>query len=244
MSSMEDKQTCVRLIRAVKARPCLYDYTLGQFSEKYVTDQAWEEVAQETGMNAYKCKEKWKNMKIVLKRHLRKGVIKRRRKYYLYDYLRFVIPFMKVNDPQTYVSRPVSDIVQNTTDEDPLLAEPQIQTAETSTKCSSPTISFEIQNNSSLIDHTYNNETVVQNKNRNMSEEHCEMQETEMELISSRKKQEEEAKKSFLMSLLPDLYLMNGQQTRFFKKCVLETVEQILDGHNQNILENSNYSPM
>ncbi|XP_045461352.1 uncharacterized protein LOC123671513 isoform X2 [Harmonia axyridis] len=196
-------------------------------------------------LNVYKCKEKWRNMKIVLKRHLRKGVIKRRRKYYLFDYLRFVIPFMKVVNPEIYgqSSNINEEMEKYTITSDPLPEATENNPPELSATSPTSMTCFDSQNHVSLIDHTYNNDSMIQNQFEyhipvhsednsrigKVSEATADTKESYIELNNNRKKQEEEAKKAFLMSLLPDLNLMNGQQTRYFKKRVLEAVDEILD---------------
>ncbi|XP_075238636.1 uncharacterized protein LOC142334465 [Lycorma delicatula] len=95
----DTKQNIVSFIQCVQKYPALYDYTLSSYRSDE-QEKAWLEVANQMGENPATCKEKWKNLRACLCRHLRTQVNSTwKRPYYLAEHMKFVIPFTKYGRP-------------------------------------------------------------------------------------------------------------------------------------------------
>ncbi|XP_044745872.1 uncharacterized protein LOC123307573 [Coccinella septempunctata] len=235
---MTDREFCLKLIRAVKSRPVLYDYNEEDYGLKNITDKVWEEVAEEIGGEVGLCKDKWRNMKTVFTRHLKKTNFNSNISYHYYEDLKFLLPFIKrpvvvqdkpniCNDIQiVYTSSPPKDSLND--------AEPPNHIVYKTELIHSDTLDIDVKHND-LFQTYYQTEAfstqsprVGQSTNKRKRNENLSADE---EISEERRKLEEDSKKAFLLSLLPDVNLMDRQQTRRFKKRVLEIVDGIFRSH-------------
>lgn len=89
----------LKLVGEVEKRPALYNFKLPEFTRKSVTDQLWQEVADEMEMPVIEVKEKWRNLRSVYMRKLRHGSEGKKKAYYLENAMKFCLPFIKFNNP-------------------------------------------------------------------------------------------------------------------------------------------------
>ncbi|XP_004525091.1 uncharacterized protein LOC101455277 [Ceratitis capitata] len=97
-----NKKILIRLVQSVEKYPCLYDNTLKEYSKREYTERAWIEVAEELSSTPDVVREKWKVVRSVFVRRLKQlhmgELIK---PYYLHEYMQFVVPFLqKPWDPE------------------------------------------------------------------------------------------------------------------------------------------------
>jgi hypothetical protein len=154
---------------------------------------------------------------------------KRKNPYYLNDMMQFVIPFLKpaTSDVSGNVPSPASIEKQNTETED-----------------------FETGNDGSNIDHVDDEPPVQQEAQRKKNvgsgalstmkrkQEMSDVEKTFIAYCKSRtnKDKEDDPRKSFLISLLPDLCAMTDQEMGQFKRRVMTLIDNILDKRSTSTL--------
>lgn len=238
----DDPQTNMAFVASVRRHPVLYDYTLPGHSSREHQDEAWQRVALECNDSVGNCKERWKNLRASLCRHLRQqqaaGQGQRPKKpYYLAEHMEFVVPFTKTRpatmgsinnamvdsgfDPMDYID----EVKQEVDDEDGSSQ----QRGETS-----------VEGSLSVDD-----DVIVQNSLGSSWADHGDgpavLQVLDGPLTTSSKKRKllatradtlesyaDEADLNFLKSLLPDMALMTARQKNSFKMAVLTAIEKIV----------------
>uniref|UniRef100_A0A034W5S2 Transcription factor Adf-1 n=1 Tax=Bactrocera dorsalis TaxID=27457 RepID=A0A034W5S2_BACDO len=53
----------VKLIKAVKRHPCLFDRSSTDFRNQYLKEEAWVAAAISTGASVEQCKQRWKSLR-------------------------------------------------------------------------------------------------------------------------------------------------------------------------------------
>ncbi|XP_050316188.1 uncharacterized protein LOC126750584 [Anthonomus grandis grandis] len=81
------------------------------YSNRHVQEKAWNEVGKEINETGAACKEKWKNLRSAYTRHLRQkppsgSSAQTKKKYYLADYLDFLLPFTKSRQQKGSIPSP------------------------------------------------------------------------------------------------------------------------------------------
>lgn len=165
------------------------------------------------------CKERWKNIRTVFLRHLRKippsgSAQGLQKKYYLEDALQFLVPFVKSGRKQT------GNLTKNN-DIDTPLEESTIEFEETGTNSNTE---HQVQ-----INNTRLNSSTTATKRRSA----VDMEQSLADYFEAKRanvitKQTENADQKFLLSLLPDIELMNSNQKRKCKLQFLEVIDKIL----------------
>ncbi|XP_022117734.2 uncharacterized protein LOC110995070 [Pieris rapae] len=98
----------VDFVRIIEQYPCLYNYTLAEYSRKDVTDQAWSEVSHLTNTSVPECQVKWRNIRNGFVRSLKSIPHGKQKKlYHLHDEMQFIVPFLKTLVPEK--TNPKSD---------------------------------------------------------------------------------------------------------------------------------------
>ncbi|XP_063629194.1 uncharacterized protein LOC134800639 [Cydia splendana] len=96
---MNEQTLNIKFVQEVEKYPCLYNYTLGDYSRKDATEKAWSEVGKIFNLTHSQCKEKWKNLRAVFVRHTKPAPSgsssKYKKPYYLADAMQFTIPYIK-----------------------------------------------------------------------------------------------------------------------------------------------------
>ncbi|XP_075979482.1 uncharacterized protein LOC142978795 [Anticarsia gemmatalis] len=198
-----DKST--QLVKAVENFPCLYNFNLFDYLKKDVTDEAWSEVANQTQLTVSECKEKWKNLRYGLLRSLRPnpdGTVKK--KYYLHEEMEFVLPFIKTSRHETPIQlmdEVVLDMnIGNEQDSEYSSGHPHYQ---------------ELENSEPPKKKSRPNDICTQKLQQN-STGHDDFY--------------DDARKMFLLSLLPEINAFTEFQMRVFRRKVFNLIDEIGDG--------------
>lgn len=51
MSKMAEQSLNIRLVQEVEKYPCLYDYTLNEYSRKDITEKSWNAIGKELNLS-------------------------------------------------------------------------------------------------------------------------------------------------------------------------------------------------
>lgn len=167
-------------------------------------------------------------------RHLKLGPSggKRKKPYYLNDMLQFVIPYLKpaTADISGNIPSPPSRENQSTEIEDAEIGNDDTD-VDIGDK-SPPTQSVEQEPKRKM---SVGSEGLSKKKSK---KELSEVDKTFIEFCNRRsnKEKEDDPKKAFLISLLPDLRSMNDQEMRQFKRRVLALIDEIIDNRPASAL--------
>uniref|UniRef100_A0A182N3Y2 MADF domain-containing protein n=1 Tax=Anopheles dirus TaxID=7168 RepID=A0A182N3Y2_9DIPT len=89
----------------VKARPCLFDSSSPEYKQTALQDKAWASVSELVGEGVDTCKKRWRNLRCCMTRYLKSvrdnnelASNARRKPYYLYHHMQFVLPHLKMRD--------------------------------------------------------------------------------------------------------------------------------------------------
>uniref|UniRef100_A0A2M4CIX7 Putative alcohol dehydrogenase transcription factor myb/sant-like protein n=1 Tax=Anopheles darlingi TaxID=43151 RepID=A0A2M4CIX7_ANODA len=103
--TQDDQQFNIDFVGAVKKHFCLFDSNSPEYKQAVMQDKAWQAVSQEVGESVDTCKKRWRNLRCCMTRYLKSvrdntdlAANGRRKPYYLYNYMKFVIPYLKVKD--------------------------------------------------------------------------------------------------------------------------------------------------
>lgn len=101
----EDQQFNIAFVAAVKKHPCLFDSNSTEYKQAQVQDNAWQEVSATMSESVDLCKKRWRNLRCCMTRYLKSvrdnadsGSNVRRKPYYLYNHMQFVVPYLKMKD--------------------------------------------------------------------------------------------------------------------------------------------------
>lgn len=101
----EDQQFNIAFVAAVKKHPCLFDSNSTEYKQAQVQDGAWQEVSATMSESVDLCKKRWRNLRCCMTRYLKSvrdnadsGSNVRRKPYYLYNHMQFVVPYLKMKD--------------------------------------------------------------------------------------------------------------------------------------------------
>ncbi|XP_011187038.1 uncharacterized protein LOC105215005 isoform X1 [Zeugodacus cucurbitae] len=97
-----NKQINIRLVQTVEKYPCLYNNTLKEYSKLSFTEGAWVEVAEELSSTPDVVKERWKVFRSIFVRRLKKMHMGELIKpYYLHEHMQFLLPYLRKSwDPE------------------------------------------------------------------------------------------------------------------------------------------------
>ncbi|XP_037935926.1 putative uncharacterized protein DDB_G0291608 [Teleopsis dalmanni] len=104
MSRKDDPVFNVKFVQLIEKQPCLWNSTLPAYSKKDETERAWQEIASETKYSVRNCREKWRTIRSSFLRSLkpsRTSTGRGKRKYYLFKYLQFLVPYTKTRTKAT-----------------------------------------------------------------------------------------------------------------------------------------------
>ncbi|KAG8245826.1 hypothetical protein J6590_098281 [Homalodisca vitripennis] len=97
-----EQQENIKFAQFIEQFVCLYDHNNKSYSNRVVTDKAWQAVADEFKLTVKQCKEKWKNIRTVFRRHIFTKPVSgaggsSKKEYYLADVLQYLVPILKGN---------------------------------------------------------------------------------------------------------------------------------------------------
>lgn len=101
----EDQQFNIAFVAAVRKHPCLFDSNSTEYKQAQVQDNAWQEVSGTVSESVDLCKKRWRNLRCCMTRYLKSVRDNadstnnvRRKPYYLYNHMQFVVPYLKMKD--------------------------------------------------------------------------------------------------------------------------------------------------
>ncbi|XP_026750603.2 uncharacterized protein LOC113511187 [Galleria mellonella] len=254
---MAEQLLNLKFVREVEKRPCLYNYTIGEYSRRDLTENAWAEIGREVNLSGNECKEKWKNLRAVFVRHMKPFLTgtktKPKKPYYLADAMQFALPYIKSLYPRSdemHIQPQVEVYDEGESNWQPpdnemsppsvvspqhsFVASPGSPQSSISPMPSSPKIS---QQSSKIIakreemdeDYVYPSwHQPYQNRKTSRKE----VSQLDNEYFQSKRSKvdsiQHEANKMYLLSLLPDVDHMTPSQTRTFKRKVIDLIDNIL----------------
>ncbi|KAJ8716278.1 hypothetical protein PYW08_013563 [Mythimna loreyi] len=234
----------IQLINQIEQYEFLYNFNLPQYNRKDMVEEAWANIAANTNMSISDCKEKWRNIRSSFLRSMKPSGLKVKKPYYLTDYLKFILPFLKPTtgiesaDDSQYDSPQHtndSDIVVNFIKEEPTDGDNEEH----------------VENNADngiLSDLLTRNKATVLRKRRRfvpMRKNYSESLRPRMKPVSSTCSRNyitpdlnsttnnNSAMKMFLMSLLPEIETMTEEQIRLFKIKSMLLIDEIKVNYNQ-----------
>lgn len=224
----------VLFVQTIEQYPCLYNQTLSEYSRKDVVERAWNEVARQMKWPVSYCKEKWKNIRNGFVRSLKlaaSGSSTRQKKpYYLHDVMQFVLPFVK----------PAS----NTRISGSQLSPPTVETIIEETKHDDA----DTDDDTRAFLSAQKDDPLAGRQNKRVKP--CASDVDQLCANCSQQNASnphaDDYRKSFLISLLPDVHRLSDDEMREFKMKVLMVLDEILvrqqHGHATQAA-NRNFSP-
>ncbi|EAT35328.1 AAEL012501-PA [Aedes aegypti] len=104
----EDQAFNITFVGEVKKHPCLFDSNSTEYKQAPVQDKAWIALSASVGESVDMCKKRWRNLRCCMTRYLKSvrdnvdnNSSLRRKPYYLYNHMQFVIPYLKMKDGET-----------------------------------------------------------------------------------------------------------------------------------------------
>ncbi|XP_036347516.1 uncharacterized protein LOC118756887 [Rhagoletis pomonella] len=222
----------VNFVQLIENRACLYNNNLQEYSNKNITERAWSEIAQQINWSVAECKEKWRNIRNGFVRSLKPppsgSSSKIKKKYYLHEVMQFVLPYVKpVQHAEQTGNITLSDWDVHHAEE--------VTTMEDGHESD---ITFETAQNTSTS-------TGQKRKRKKGSAGNDEVEEAVLGYITNRnaKKTEDDSRKLFLLSLLPDVNSLSAARFRQFKIRSLLLVEDLLKNENEEFILPNQASP-
>ncbi|KAK9505847.1 hypothetical protein O3M35_009820 [Rhynocoris fuscipes] len=252
----QDPSYSLNLIECVEKYPCLYDFNLGEYSVRDITNAAWERVAAEMKDSAANCRKYWRHLRIVFGRNLKKDPYNQNHctvtKSIIQEKMKFLIPFMKINDTENVsiqrhslpvnlkeepddLSSPISTLIgdnsldyHDNNDIDKTIAAQRLNEDVTQTINSDEQRLWlsNVNRNEEFSNHNSYKDNIEPEKKKRKFENSHNNNIYYKNSISN--EHQENYRKHYLISLLPDVEEMNSQQFRLFRKKVDEIIAEIL----------------
>uniref|UniRef100_A0A453YXL5 MADF domain-containing protein n=1 Tax=Anopheles gambiae TaxID=7165 RepID=A0A453YXL5_ANOGA len=100
--SPEDQSFNITFVWEVKKHPCLFDSSNPDYKQQTLQERAWQAVSDAVGEGVDTCKKRWRNLRCCMTRYqksVRDNPDQARRKpYYLYSHMQFVLPYLKARE--------------------------------------------------------------------------------------------------------------------------------------------------
>ncbi|XP_055535705.1 uncharacterized protein LOC129724653 [Wyeomyia smithii] len=104
----EDQQFNISFVAEVKKHPCLFNSSSTEYKQVQVQDKAWQAVSASVNESVDMCKKRWRNLRCCMTRYLKSvrdntdnASNFRRKPYYLFNHMQFVIPYLKMKDGES-----------------------------------------------------------------------------------------------------------------------------------------------
>ncbi|KAM3961416.1 uncharacterized protein ACR2FA_004529 [Aphomia sociella] len=252
---MTEQLLNLKFVREVEKRPCLYNCTISEYSRRDLTENAWAEVGREVNLTGYEAKEKWKNLRAVFVRRMRPYVmgtkIKSKKPYYLAEAMQFALPYVKALFPNPG-EMPIQTQLEVYDENESSWHMPECEVSESvaspqhsmppgspqsSSSSPSPQISLQSYQSGKIIQkkedtdegfkysvpwHQPHQSTKISRK------EDSQIEDGELLQPKRTKSLQHEANKMFFLSLLPDVDQLTPNQTKTFKRRVIDLVDEFL----------------
>ncbi|CAG9861563.1 unnamed protein product [Phyllotreta striolata] len=114
----EDVSSTIAFVKLIERNPCLWNYSLEDYSRLDITGAAWKSIAGQLDDTEYNCRCRWKNIRSAFGRSIKLAIEgKSKKPYYLSNYLSFLLPFIKNSgNKRSATPRKVDDEEESTTD--------------------------------------------------------------------------------------------------------------------------------
>ncbi|KAJ8954022.1 hypothetical protein NQ318_004315 [Aromia moschata] len=233
---MEDL-TNIRFVQVVEKYSVLYDHSDDNYSNRHAQEMAWNLVGTEMNQSGSVCKEKWKNIRSAYTRYLRQKSDSNtsvKKRYYLAEYLNFLLPFTKSRSVRNRVYSPPSAGDEGNSfpsDEDGEFEDGKFQAV---------SIKWEECNENRDSDNENRDEAsankISQNEHTEKRKEvdpldTCQPHAVDHFSFSAKRRHVENVEDAdflFLKSLLPDVRRMSARQKFEFKYKTMKLIDEIL----------------
>ncbi|XP_034833602.1 uncharacterized protein [Maniola hyperantus] len=199
------------LAQAVAKFPCLYKSDTLNYLRRPLTEQAWIKISKETNLTVQECKERWKHLRYGLVRSLRPtrhGFAKK--KYYLYNNMKFLIPYLGTSGTNSN---------QKTIKHDEELEEFHDEDQEDPLEHDKfDNITHVVETYLSDDEESINKKSKINETQYNQSEQDKEIQTYTFE---------EEPRRMFLLSLLPEIADFSEDQMKTFRRKIFGLLDEI-----------------
>ncbi|KAM3961446.1 uncharacterized protein ACR2FA_004561 [Aphomia sociella] len=251
---MTEQLLNLKFVREVEKRPCLYNYTMGEYSRRDLTENAWAEVGNEVNLTGHECKEKWKNLRAVFVRHMKPYLTgtttKPKKPYYLADAMQFTLPFVKTLYPRSG-DLPIETQLEVYDESESSWHMPECEVSESvtspqqslppgspqSSSSSSPAQTSQQSGQTGKIIHKkedadegfeYSVPWHQPQPRKTSRKEDSQLEDGEYFQSKRAKTLQHESNKMFFLSLLPDVDQMSPNQARTFKRKLIELIDEFL----------------
>ncbi|CAG9766139.1 unnamed protein product [Ceutorhynchus assimilis] len=241
---MDERIKSLNFVALVKTHSCLYNVKHESYNRPDIREEAWLEISKIMCESVQTCKERWKNIRTVFLRHLRKtaayGLVGRnKKKYYLENALQFLLPFLKNSQIQTEKLGVEFDPEHNESNdaaEDSMTPtgegiEPEFETESQLNETETDPLLNETLTDFRVKREIATRTTLPKRKNSSDAEKSI------AEYFDAKRAKlcnpNESADQKFLLSLLPDMELMNASQKRRCKREFLEVIDKILQDNQE-----------
>lgn len=240
MERFGDDMSLNRLfVREVEKRRGIYDYTCQEYSNKELQERSWQEIADVVGSTVHECKSRWKNLRAGLTRYLSRPLTlsgtRYVKKYYLFDDLQFILPFIRARN--RLALNDGGDLDHS----DPHAGEDDEDTSQDVDIDVKPHILLDDVESNSDDYSLHFLEQSTRKKKRKTIENEDEAQKTQIAKKPKLKEDFLEIMKNFLLdtakpmtpdldffrSILPDIAEFTPAQKRLFKQRVLQVIDEI-----------------
>ncbi|XP_049881918.1 uncharacterized protein LOC126377906 [Pectinophora gossypiella] len=208
MSDRHD--SIVTFVKEVEKHPCIYNQTLPEYSNRTETKRAWEEIAKNLQCKESDCREKWRKIRIAFTRSLKqmKSGATGIRPYYLYDHLTFILPFCKTIDEQ--ITQPVSPEESEEEHEDVIYLKTDLE---------------------DYSDNLHNSETSDTPMKTVRRHEKYICEDDHKGILKRRRTEhlEDNPRKMFLLSILPDIEAFTDEEMRVFRRKIVTCIDTIME---------------
>ncbi|XP_039961733.1 uncharacterized protein LOC126760667 [Bactrocera neohumeralis] len=231
-----NKKINIRLVETVEKYPCLYNNTIKEYSNRNCIEAAWVEVAEELSSTPDVVKDKWKVFRSIFVRRLRKMHMGELIKpYYLHEHMQFLRPYLRKSwDPECCNKILLEESESRVTPKNPK------ENKYSNSSCeNSNTLDQEDINSVYLADmpqYSCNDYKRVRTSNANNHSFSYKYRINEFKIseVSSHQQDleatdDEDYKRLFILSLLPDLEEMSNTQMRKFKIKVTTIINNIIN---------------
>ncbi|XP_068229146.1 uncharacterized protein [Palaemon carinicauda] len=239
----DDPKFNILFVKEVEKHPALYTSTVHGHVNKQEQEHHWRLVAEALNESSANCKEKWKNLRSSLCRHLRNQYaygpgMRCKKSYYLAKYMEFLIPYIKIRQPGQFAS--VVDMVKEedfhegdyeydlpTETEIKEEEEPYTPT-ETNSDQHQPPDGMSSPPLSVLSPVQELHELPVKKRRIEESPSYERLSKEYFAFRSKNESQPEDPDLLFLKSILPEMHKMKDRQKNRFKIMILGAIETIL----------------
>ncbi|KAG8332147.1 uncharacterized protein LOC124355286 [Homalodisca vitripennis] len=243
-----EQQENIKFAQFIEQFVCLYDHNNKSYSNRVVTDKAWQAVADEFKLTVKQCKEKWKNIRTVFRRHIFTKPVSgaggsSKKEYYLADVLQYLVPILKGNpknigsnlppppetddhqqqtlqeeEPADYSINEIADDVDDDATELPQEAVPNVPEP-----ANNSISQFRKKQLGKRKPTTSSLDEAMTNYFKAKS-----MKPAEDKLVPVADN-EDKSDELFLLSLKKDMKEMNSRQKRTFKRRIFSLIDEVLD---------------